>query len=482
MFRTRNVKRDGPKGMVRDAPPTPIARRFAPALAAGSCLLAASAASPAAAQPPAAPTREQVEQVRPPPEEGQRTRLTIEGGVEHAPCALDRPDYENIRFTLTEAVFDDLKGLPAEALRPAFAPYLGQENNIAVVCAIRDRAATILRDAGYLAAVEVPEQRIEGGRVHFTVLMARLVGLQVRGDAGRSERTIARYLSKLTEREVFNRFDAERYLLLAGDLPGYDVRLALRSAGRARGEVIGEVIVTRQGPIVEATVQNLGSHALGRWGALARAQFYGLTGLGDRTTLAFFTTLDMREQQTAQIGHDFRIGGEGLALGAQLTYSWASPDLGDPLVHINSHTLFATVEASYPLVRRQARTLRAAGGIDLIDQDIRFNGLPLNRDRLRVVFARTLRRRARPRRRQSALHAGGAGLAARRIGRGAPGPRSVRREHPVRADARRLPAARRSAADPAGGRSDRLCAARQPLRRSSADAAAHLRTGGARPI
>ena len=200
MFRTRNVKRDGPKGMVRDAPPTPIARRFAPALAAGSCLLAASAASPAAAQPPAAPTREQVEQVRPPPEERPRTRLTIEGGVEHAPCALDRPDYREYPLHPDRGRRSTIsRGCPPRQLRPAFAPYLGQENNVAAVCEIRDRAATILRDAGYIAAVEVPEQRIEDGRVHFTVLMAKLVGISVRGDAGRSERT-DRALSEQADR------------------------------------------------------------------------------------------------------------------------------------------------------------------------------------------------------------------------------------------------------------------------------------------
>ena len=32
-----------------------------------------------------------------------------------------------------------------------------------MICEIRDRAATILREAGYIAAVEVPEQRIADG-------------------------------------------------------------------------------------------------------------------------------------------------------------------------------------------------------------------------------------------------------------------------------------------------------------------------------
>jgi hemolysin activation/secretion protein len=352
---------------------------------------AAGCALPAFAQPPAvptAPTREEIDRPPPPSVEQPRARLTVEGGVERAPCALDRPDYQNIRFTLQDVTFDDLRGLTPAQLRAAWAPYAGRENNVAVLCEIRDRAATMLREAGYIAAVEVPEQRIADGRVHFTVLMAKLVGIRVRGNAGRSERLIAGYLNRLTEQEVFNRYDAERYLLLAGDLPGYEVRLALRSAGAARGEVIGEVTVVHHPVMVDLNVQNLGSHELGRWGALLRAQLYGLTGLGDRTTLAVYSTVDTKEQQTIQVGHDFRVGSEGLAFGAQLTYSWASPDLGLPGVDIDSRTLFATVEASYPFIRRQSRTLRGSIGLDIIDQDIEFNNFPINRDRLRVAFAR----------------------------------------------------------------------------------------------
>jgi hemolysin activation/secretion protein len=355
------------------------------ALAAACALLPAAVAN---AQAPPVPTREEVAPPVPERTEAATERLTVEGGVERAPCALDRPDYRDIRFTLREVVFDHLRGLTAEQLGAAYAPYVGQENNVAVICEIRDRAATILREAGYIAAVEVPEQRIAEGIVHFEVLMARIVALRVRGNAGRAERTIAGYLNKLTGQEAFNRYDAERYLLLAGDLPGYRVRLALRSAGAARGEVIGEVTVERQAAFADVAVQNLGSRELGRWGALARAQLFGLTGLGDRTTLTLFSTADTDEQQTVQVAHDFRLGSEGLAISGQLTYAWANPDLGIALVEVESRTLFATLEASYPFLRRQLRTLRGAIGIDLIDQKIDFNALALNEDRLRVVFAR----------------------------------------------------------------------------------------------
>ncbi|MDQ8757210.1 ShlB/FhaC/HecB family hemolysin secretion/activation protein [Sphingosinicella sp. LHD-64] len=315
-------------------------------------------------------------------------RLSVEGEIPRAPCALDRPEYASIRFTPTGAVFEDLRGVPPEALRPAYEPYLGSEQPVSVVCEIRDRAAALLRQAGYVAAVEVPEQRIADGTIRFRVLQARLVGLRVRGDAGRAERIIAGYLGRLTEQEVFNRYEAERYLLLASDLPGYNVRLALRSAGTARGEVIGEVTVLRTRASADLTIQNYGSRQLGRWGGLARAQLFGLTGMGDRTTLSFFTTADFDEQQTLQVAHDFRLGGEGLTIGGQFTYAWGHPDLGDPAIDIRSRTLLATLEASYPFVRRQDQTLRGTLGFDFINQDVEFNDLDLNRDRLRVAYAR----------------------------------------------------------------------------------------------
>ncbi len=354
------------------------------------CSLFATAAAYAQVPPqqPVAPTREEIERSAPSEAPAARPSLTVEGGIERAPCALDRPEYRAIRFTVNQVLFEDLRGLSPEALRPAYAPYLGGEHPVAVICEIRDRAATILRDAGYIASVEVPEQRIADGNVRFQVLMAKLTEIRVRGDAGRAERTIAGYLEKLTRDEVFNRYTAERYLLLAGDLPGYDVRLALRSAGGERGEVVGEVTVLRSAGIVDFNVQNYGSPELGRWGGLLRGQFFGLTGLGDRTSIALFSTAEFSEQQTLQLGHDFRVGSEGLTLSGQFTYAWASPDLGDPAIDIDARTLFATAEASYPFLRTQARTARAALGFDFVDQDVQFNDLALSRDRLRVAFAR----------------------------------------------------------------------------------------------
>ena len=358
--------------------------RRAASAALCAILSAQSAGAVAQSAAPIPPTREEVTRpVTAPP--GPQSRLEVEGGIERAPCALDGPEFRSIRFVMRGAQFDAPQGLNVD-LAPSYSSFVGREVPISTVCEIRDRAATILRDAGYIAAVQVPEQRIESGTVRFQVLAAHLTQVRVRGEATGAESILAAYLNQLTKQPLFNRHDAERYLLLASDLPGYTVSLTLRPAGTAPGDVIGDVTVQRLPAYADFIIQNGGSEALGPWGGLLRGQLFGLTGLGDRTTLSIFSTADFHEQQTVQVAHDMRLGPEGMSLSGAFTYAWARPHV--PNTAVLAKTLLGTVELGYPFVRRQSETVRGSIGMDLVNQDVWLNHIPLTRDRLRVAFLR----------------------------------------------------------------------------------------------
>ncbi|WP_239025921.1 hypothetical protein [Sphingomonas paeninsulae] len=105
---------------------------------------------------PGVPTREEVQRapINTAPPRG--ARITVEGEVERAPCPLADPAYKDINVTLSGAEFSGLGAIPADLLSPAYRDMVGKPLPIASVCEIRDRAATILRRAGYLAAVQVP--------------------------------------------------------------------------------------------------------------------------------------------------------------------------------------------------------------------------------------------------------------------------------------------------------------------------------------
>ena len=344
--------------------------------------------SAAQAQNPNPITRDELEGRALPKADQRGGQLTVDGGLELAPCPLADPAYADVKVTFSQVEFANLRGLAAASLDDSWREFVGQSLPVATICTIRDRAATILRKAGYLAAVQALPQRIApNGVLKFDVLMAKLVRVQVRGKAGASEKLIASMLEPLTRQDVFNVGAAERTILLARDIPGYDVRLTLRPAGTAVGEVIGEVSVTYRRFELEANIQNLAGPEIGRWGGLIGAKFNGLTGLGDQTSISIYNTADISRQTILQAGHSFLLGGSGVRLAADFTYAWTSPKLNPP-APIKSTTLIFGINASYPLIRSQNSNLILTGGLELIDQDTRFGAVPLTKDKLRIAYAR----------------------------------------------------------------------------------------------
>jgi hemolysin activation/secretion protein len=365
-----------------------IARGLASAMVLATCLIGAAQSAQAQQSTFTPPNRSDLI----PPEQRRDDRsvtLTVDGDFERAPCALDRPEFADIRFTVGSAQFNGLERVPGLSLDAAWADYQGRELPVSVLCDIRAEANAMLRRQGYLATVEIPEQSLADGIPDFNVVFGRLTAVRVRGEAGPSEKIVAGYLEKLTRQDVFNTNAAERYLLLADDIPGLDVRLSLRpAAGGAPGDLVGEVAVLRQRGMIDFNVQNFGSEALGRFGGVLRGEVYDLTGLGDRTSVAVFSTLDFQEQHTLQIGHDFRVGSEGLRLGGQFTFSTANPTTALAGFDVEAETVFASIYASYPLLRTRRHSVFADAGFDYVDQEVDLNDIGLTEDRVRMVYAR----------------------------------------------------------------------------------------------
>jgi hemolysin activation/secretion protein len=361
---------------------------------AGVASLSIAVAIPtnASAQGQIAPTREEIErrtleaQLR-----GEPNPVSVESEIERAPCPLAAEQFADLRFTFSAAEFSGLGPIDPSILTSAFAEYVGQEIPVATICDIRDRAATILRARGYLAAVQVPVQTIGEGTVKFDVLLAKMRAVQVRGDAGNQTGALQPILDKLAAQDVFNANQAERYLLLARDIPGLDVRLTLQpltaEQGGAPGDVVGVFDVANTPLLIDVNFQNFGSKAIGRFGGLARVRINGLTGLGDQTMISAYSTHDFDEQIVASAYHEFKVGSEGLTLGISGTKAWSEPDVPGPNV-FDTDTLALSAYARYPIIRSQMRNLDLTVGGDLINQNVDFTDLDFSQDELRVAFVR----------------------------------------------------------------------------------------------
>ena len=354
-------------------------------LAMGPSAVLAQAAPPPPPPPPQ--TRDQIDiGARMDEHTPSGPRVSVEGDIERGPCPLSDPAFADTRVTFSRVTFPNLKAVDPAVLDDSWRDFAGSDQPVAILCEVRDRAASALRAMGYLAAVQIPPQRIEkNGEVHMDVLVARLSEVQVRGDAGANEKIIADHLAKLTQEPYFNTRVAERQLLLLGDMPGYEVRLTLKPVKGSPGDVSGDVVVRRNPFEIVAGLQNLSSKATGREGLFVQATANGLTGLADRTSVSVFNTLDFSEQTVLQASHDFALGASGLRAAASILYAHSKPE--GPL-NFKSETVVGQIGLTYPLVRRRAFSLLAGGGLEIINQDVDFGSAPLARDRMRVLYAR----------------------------------------------------------------------------------------------
>lgn len=330
------------------------------------------------------------EQVTPPAPEGQPSnsvKVDSSGALERTPCPLENSD---VVTDITDVQFTGPNGAPLPPQIQALmggvrAPGAGQP--IKVVCDIRDQANAALRAAKYVATTQIPPQRIENGVLRLEVITARIVEMRVRGDPGPYEAVLQRRIEELKAIDPLNEAEAERMLLLAGDIPGLDVQLALRPAGGTPGDVIGELTVSYRSFAMIANVQNYNSKELGRETGYVRAEFYGLTGAADITYAGVSSTFDLKEQWIAQLGHIMTVGTSGTTVGVRATYAQSRPDLDT--IDLRTKSLIAGLDIAHPLIRTVNTNAGVTGGFEFSQQKTRqVAGAPLFTDKISALFLR----------------------------------------------------------------------------------------------
>ena len=359
----------------------------------------AGIAAPSLAQvaPPTTPTQgiPSREEVTPPvPEAATPSQVTVDarGAIARPPCPFeDSPlTLELSRLTIARPDGSAVHPAIAQVLAGVSVPTGTQP--LRTVCRIRDDANAALQRAGYIASVQIPPQNIDTGTLTLHVITARLTEVRVRGTPGPYRDTLEARIAALKSFDPLNERDAERALLLAGDIPGLDVQLSLRPAGTAPGDVIGDLNIIYRPFAILANAQNYNSRAIGRETVYLRGELYGLTGLSDVTYAGIQTTVDFDEQIIAQAGHIFGLNATGTTLGGRVTYAWSRPDLGQ--LDLRTGTLIAGFDVRHPLIRTVETNLTLAGGLDYVDQDTRIfgtgddDGTRLTLDKLRIGYLR----------------------------------------------------------------------------------------------
>lgn len=295
-----------------------------------------------------------------------------------------------------------------EAIDRAVADLLGHAADAAVLCTARDRVAAVYaREGEALATVDIPEQNLSAGVLTLRVTEGRVrnVSLLNPDALGASASLAHAYLAAADNGAATHWSDVERAFLLTREIPGADVRFALRRSADDSADGL-EVVATaapRRKLDVGIGAQNFGSKEAGRESLSLRVDANAFTRFGERTSLVLFSSLG-GEQEVAQLLEEVRLGPSGWTLLGDLAHGRTRPGAGLAALELEGQSRVARLGARYPVIKTRALALDSGVRVEAIDQSnavgfLRGAGLgliPLFDEQLRVLAVETNARWQRP--------------------------------------------------------------------------------------
>ena len=278
---------------------------------------------------------------------------------------------------------------PETKLAELSAPLIGKRVSLSEVYALAARITALYGSDGFvLSRAIVPPQSLTptGAVVHIEIVEGYVD--QVIWPEGIKERYrdfFSDYERHIVELRPANIKVIERYLLLAGDLPGLRFSSTFKaSTSEARASTL--VVSTQERPIEAAAgVDNWGSKGRGPWQARGSGSVNNLLRQHELLSTMYVTSAPHTDElRYVEAGYKQVLTSEGLTLSVTGSYNSGIPGLGAlQAINYDSTGLLFTAMLSYPVIRTRDENLTLAG--ILFSEDVTSNalGAPFTEDRLR---------------------------------------------------------------------------------------------------
>jgi hemolysin activation/secretion protein len=275
----------------------------------------------------------------------------------------------------------------AKDFLPLYQALLG---NKVTVQAVYDLARAITakygNDGYVLSRAIVPPQQLspKGAIVHIEIIEGYVDRVEWPKSLSRYRDFFSSYAAKIIADRPVNIRTIERYILLAGDLPGLKFATSLRASDINKAASTLIVEVTEKHIDALARVDNRGTPARGPIQYLAATTLNNLLGQHEALTLSWASVEPMRELQYYSLYYRQALTSEGLTFFADANNNGGRPGTA-PLELLNYRTSGNYFDAglSYPVIRSRERNLTLSGLIFSSDNFSNILGVPFNDDKLR---------------------------------------------------------------------------------------------------
>jgi hemolysin activation/secretion protein len=299
------------------------------------------------------------------------------------PQAL-KPEMENIQFKLVQIVIDNAQVYSEKQLRSLYQDKLNTLISIGALQNIVQDITNYYRNHGYiLSRAVLPPQRIADGTVHIRIVEGYIDHGSVAGDPKGARALVQTYVDKITTLRPLQIHSLERYLRLANDLPGVDIKAVLEPSPTTTGAA-ELTATTRLKPFAGfISYDNYGTRFSGPMEITAGAEADSIFRSGDKTQLTVAGTDRNEELRYIDINHDTPLGSEGMRLTLGGNYAETQPGFTLAPLAIQGRAKTAYAAIKYPLLLARAEELDVSGGFNYMDSAVNTLGVPLYTDHIR---------------------------------------------------------------------------------------------------
>ena len=342
-----------------------------------------------------------VAQVIPPSEQPGRERqrfiqpqapLAQPGGPAISlPSTVAPPGAEHVALFITSIQITGSTVYSADELASLYQGMLGHEWSLKSVYDLAQRITAKYGNDGYvLSRAIVPPQQLDpkGAVVHIQVVEGYIDKVEWPSGLSRYRDFFTNYAAKITAERPANIRIIERYLLLAGDLPGLKFSSSLRPSAETGASVL--VVEVTEKPIdANAHVDNRGTAARGPFEYYGSATLNNMLGWQEALTLTYAGVVPLKELNYAAADYRQVLNSEGLAFFADFSDAWGVPGTVS-LEELQYRTLgpYGDAGLSYPVIRSREYNVTLSGQFYASNSESDVLGAPFNDDRLRGIRAR----------------------------------------------------------------------------------------------
>lgn len=278
---------------------------------------------------------------------------------------------------------------PPARLAKLTAGLVGAAVPLRAIEAARLAILNLYRQHGYVLS-SVSAALGADGTLRYVVTEGHIVAVKLSGDIGPAGTQVLRFLDNLTRLPVVDAASLERWLLLAGDIPGVSVHAVLRPSPDEPGALTLIAEVSRRAVSGLLTADNYDFPLTGSEEGLAVLDLNSFTEFGEQSEVSLYGTNGLR-QVFGQASEQLYAGASGLKIRLYAGTGYADPTGFLRTIGYQGLVTDGGISASYPLIRSRQQTLTLSGYLDAIEDEIRTDTGPqgqqtrASRDSLRIA-------------------------------------------------------------------------------------------------